>query len=142
MNIGQAAKASGVSAKMIRYYEHVNLIPAAKRTETGYRVYSHTDVHALQFIHRARSLGFSVEQMHELLALWQDRSRASADVKTLAMAHIANLDRKIEALRTMRETLQHLAEHCHGDHRPDCPILKDLSGGHEPKTYPDSRRVS
>lgn len=132
MNIGQAAEASGVSAKMIRYYERVGLIPAAARTEAGYRIYSTADVHALKFIHRARSLGFSVEQMRELLALWQDKGRASADVKALALAHIADLDLKIEALRTMRETLQHLAEHCHGDQRPDCPILADLADGQEP----------
>ncbi len=135
MNIGQAAQASGISAKMIRYYESVGLIPPIDRTAAGYRTYSSADVHALKFIHRARSLGFSVEQMRELLALWQDRSRASADVKAVALAHVAELDGKIEALQTMRETLLHVAEHCHGDDRPACPILEDLSDGHEPAEH-------
>lgn len=129
MNIGQAATASGISAKMIRYYESVGLIPTAKRADSGYRVYSNDDVHTLQFIHRARSLGFSVDRMRDLLSLWQDRSRASADVKAVAMAHAAELDEKILALQTMRDTLTHLAEHCHGDARPDCPILEDLAEG-------------
>lgn len=128
MNIGQAAEASGISAKMIRYYESVGLTPPAQRSASGYRVYSMADVHTLQFIHRARGLGFSVDQMRELLSLWQDQSRASADVKAVALAHVAELDDKIEALQTMRDTLTHLAEHCHGDARPDCPILEDLEG--------------
>lgn len=130
MNIGQAAKASGISAKMIRYYESVDLIPPARRSASGYRVYAEADVHALKFIHRARRLGFSVDQMRNLLSLWRDRSRSSADVKAVALAHVAELDEKIEALQTMRETLQHLAGHCHGDDRPDCPILEDLAEGH------------
>lgn len=132
MNIGQAAQASGISAKMIRYYEGVGLIPQARRSASGYRVYSAADGHALKFVQRARSLGFSVEQMRELLSLWQDRSRASANVKAVALAHVTALDEKIAALRTMRETLTHLAAHCHGDDRPDCPILEGLSEGHEP----------
>lgn len=136
MNIGQAAKASGISAKMIRYYESVDLIPPAGRTDAGYRIYSAADVHELTFIHRTRSLGFSVAQMRELLSLWRDRGRASADVKAVALAHVAELNEKIEALETMRVTLQHLAEHCQGDDRPDCPILEDLSEGHEPEEQP------
>ncbi|GGY07224.1 HTH-type transcriptional regulator HmrR [Litchfieldella qijiaojingensis] len=127
MNIGQAAKASGVSGKMIRYYEDVGLIPRISRTDSGYRDFSEKDVHILRFISRARSLGFSVEQMYNLLALWQDRNRASSDVKAVALAHIDELDSKIKKLQDMRETLLHLANHCHGDHRPDCPILGDLA---------------
>lgn len=127
MNIGEAAAASGVSAKMIRYYERVGLIPEAARTASGYRVYRESDVHTLRFVRRARTLGFSVEQMRELLALWQDRNRASASVKAVALAHIGELERKIEALQGMRETLLHLARNCHGDQRPDCPILEDLA---------------
>lgn len=129
MNIGQAARASGISAKMIRYYEDVGLIPAARRSASGYRLYSAADVHTLQFINRARSLGFSVDQMRQLLSLWQDKARASADVKAVALAHVQALDDKIEALHTMRETLTDLAEHCHGDARPDCPILEDFAKG-------------
>lgn len=127
MNIGQAAKASGVSGKMIRYYESVGLIPPVNRTEAGYRDFSDKDIHMLRFISRARSLGFSVEQMHSLVELWQDRHRASADVKAVALAHIAELDSKIRKLLSMRETLLHLANHCHGDERPECPILGDLA---------------
>ncbi|EPC03408.1 hypothetical protein L861_17880 [Litchfieldella anticariensis FP35 = DSM 16096] len=127
MNIGQAAKASGVSGKMIRYYEDVGLIPRISRTDSGYRDFSEKDVHILRFISRARSLGFSVEQMYSLLALWQDRHRASSDVKAVAQAHIDELDSKIKKLQDMRETLLHLVNHCHGDHRPDCPILGDLA---------------
>ncbi len=126
MNIGDAAKASGVSAKMIRYYEQTGLIPPADRTASGYRDYSDKDVHVLRFIRRSRDLGFSVAEITELLALWQDRSRQSADVKTLARAHIADLRQKIENLQQMADTLQTLADCCAGDHRPDCPILTDL----------------
>jgi len=127
MNIGQAAKASGVSAKMIRYYEQTGLIPKAARSEAGYRNYSPSDVHTLRFIRRARDLGFSVEQIAELLALWRDRSRASADVKAVALSHVAGLKAKIAELQAMAQTLEHLAAHCHGDGRPDCPILEDLA---------------
>lgn len=124
MNIGEAASESGVSAKMIRYYESVDLIPAASRTESGYRMYSAIDVHTLRFIRRARDLGFSVEQIRELLALWRDRSRASADV---ALQHVEKLERKVRELREMARALQHLADTCHGDDRPECPILEALA---------------
>lgn len=130
MNIGQAAKQSGISAKMIRYYESIGLISPAVRTDSGYRVYSDHDVHTLRFVRRARDLGFSVEQMNGLLALWQDRSRASADVKRIALEHVEELERKAEALREMAATLKHLAQHCHGDERPDCPILENLGCSH------------
>lgn len=126
MNIGEAAGASGVSAKMIRYYEETGLIPPAGRTESGYRKYSARDVHMLRFIRRARDLGFSVEGIGELLSLWRDRSRKSADVKHLALSHLSELRAKIRELESMAETLETLAECCHGDHRPDCPILADL----------------
>ena len=126
MNIGKAAAASGVSAKMIRYYESIDLLAAARRTEAGYRFYTDEDVHVLRFIRRARDLGFSLADIGELLALWQDQGRASADVKGIALAHVAALERKIGELQGMADTLRTLAEHCHGDARPDCPILTDL----------------
>lgn len=126
MNIGNAAKASGVSAKMIRYYEETGLIPPAGRTAAGYRVYSDQDVHMLRFIRRARDLGFSVEGIRELLGLWRDQSRQSADVKRLALAHVADLRRKIAELEDMASTLEALASACHGNDRPDCPILSEL----------------
>ncbi len=129
MNIGEAAKASGVSAKMIRYYEGTGLIAPATRTGTGYRTYSDTDVHTLRFIRRARDLGFTVEGIAELLGLWRDRSRHSADVKRLALGHVEALRRKIAELEGMVGTLEALAECCSGDARPDCPILKDLAAG-------------
>lgn len=129
MNIGEASKASGVSAKMIRYYEQIKLITPAHRTESSYRTYADNDVHTLRFIRRARDLGFSVEQMKTLLALWQDRSRASADVKALAMEHIAELERKAAAIAAMTSTLKNLANHCHGDDRPDCPIIEGFAEG-------------
>lgn len=131
MNIGQAAEASGVSAKMIRYYEATGLIQKAERSASGYRHYGEADVHSLRFIRRARDLGFAVEQISELLALWRDRGRASAEVKALALKHVADLKRKITDLRAMARTLSALAEHCEGDHRPDCPIIDGLasSGG-------------
>ncbi|ARP86986.1 Cu(I)-responsive transcriptional regulator [Bordetella genomosp. 9] len=127
MNIGQAAAASGVSAKMIRYYESIGLMRAPQRTEAGYRIYGDADVHTLRFIRRARDLGFSVEQMRDLLALWRDRGRASGDVKRIAMEHVRELERKAQALQQMADTLHHLAEHCHGDDRPECPIIDELS---------------
>jgi Cu(I)-responsive transcriptional regulator len=130
MNIGEAAAASGVSAKMIRYYESVGLLPKVRRTANGYRVYGEEDVHTLAFIRRARDLGFPMAQIEKLLALWQDRSRASVEVKAIAAAHVEELGRKIAELEAMRRTLEHLVAHCHGNHRPDCPILEDLAGAH------------
>ena len=127
MNIGEAAQASGISAKMVRYYERIGLIRAATRTESGYRVYSDEDVHTLRFIRRSRSLGFSIEETAELLALWRDRERASADVKSFALKHVKDLEAKIESLQSMCRTLRHLAGNCHGDGRPDCPILDDIA---------------
>ncbi len=126
-NIGETARASGVSAKMIRHYEAIGLLPPARRTEAGYRLYGAQDVRLLQFIHRGRALGFSLEQVANLLALWQDKDRASADVRRLAAAHIDELERKIAELEAMKRTLQALAHSCHGDQRSDCPILDDLA---------------
>lgn len=127
MNIGQASKRSGVSQRMIRHYEAIGLIPKAPRRESGYRDYDERDVHTLRFIRRARDLGFPLDEIGKLLALWQDRGRASADVKALATARADELRRKEEELRSMRRTLENLARHCHGDDRPDCPILEDLA---------------
>ncbi len=129
MNIGETAKASGVSAKMIRHYEAIGLTGAAQRTDAGYRVYGARDVQVLQFIHRGRALGFSLEQIRTLLALWQDKGRASKDVRAMARQHIDELDRKIADMQAMRRTLETLATRCHGDERPDCPILDDLALG-------------
>jgi len=127
MNIGEAAKRSGVTAKMIRYYESIGLIDAPSRTQAQYRVYEADDIHTLRFVKRSRNLGFSLEETRALLALWRDKSRASADVKRLAMAHVGDLEAKAAELQAMADTLRHLAEHCHGDGRPDCPILTDLA---------------
>jgi MerR family transcriptional regulator, copper efflux regulator len=132
MNIGQAARASAVSAKMIRYYESIGLIPAVERTDAGYRVYTPSDVSMLQFIRRARTLGFSIERIQLLVGLWHDKGRASAEVKNIALAHVGELRAKIAELKAMSDTLQELADTCHGDHRPECPILRDLAGGKEP----------
>ncbi|MFJ6328706.1 MULTISPECIES: Cu(I)-responsive transcriptional regulator [unclassified Rhizobium] len=126
MNIGQAAKASGVSAKMIRYYEETGLIPAAGRTASGYRDYSDTEVHMLRFIRRARDLGFAVAEIGELLELWRDETRQSAEVKRLAQGHIEALKKKIADLQDMEHTLTMLVSSCQGDHRPNCPILQRL----------------
>ena len=127
MNIGHAARASGVSAKMIRHYEAVGLLPAAARTDAGYRQYGEGEVHTLRFIRHARDLGFPLEDVRRLLTLWGDRQRASAEVKRLALAHVAALEGKARSLATMAASLRHLAAHCHGDARPDCPILDDLA---------------
>lgn len=129
MNIGQAAKQTGLSAKMIRYYESIDLLPAAGRTDSGYRQYSPQDLHRLAFIKRSRDLGFSLAEVSQLLALWQDRQRASADVKALAAAHIAELEQKINELSSLRDTLKELMDSCQGNDRPDCPILRDLESG-------------
>jgi Cu(I)-responsive transcriptional regulator len=127
MNIGEAARQSGVSAKMIRYYESIGLIEAPQRTQAQYRVYAGDDLHTLRFIRRARHLGFSLDETRALLALWRDKSRASADVKRLAMDHVRDLEAKAAELQAMADTLRHLAETCQGDGRPDCPILSDLA---------------
>jgi Cu(I)-responsive transcriptional regulator len=131
MNIGQAAQASGVSAKMIRYYESMGLVAKARRTDGGYRIYGENDIHTLRFIRRARDLGFSVKQIDHLLGLWRNRRRASADVRRIAQEHVVELDQKIQELQAMRRTLQELVQHCHGDRRPECPILEDLAGSRE-----------
>ncbi len=126
MNIGKAAKLSGVTAKMIRYYESVGLIPPINRNDSGYRVYQESDVHILKFIRRARDLGFSVAEIHDLLDLWRNRQRKSSDVKKVALQHISNLNVRIQELQQMAETLQTLVDCCAGDDRPECPILDDL----------------
>ena len=130
MNIGQAAEASGVTAKMIRYYESIDLISAASRTGSGYRQYTDKDVQTLRFIKRSRDLGFSIERIKTLLSLWQDRGRQSADVKQLAQGYIAELEEDIRKLQSIRDQLRHVANNCHGDDRPDCPILDDLACKH------------
>ena len=129
MNIGEAARASGVSTKTIRYYETAGLIATAERTGGGYRVYTQADVHMLRFIKRARDLGFSIDRIRRLLDLWQDKSRASRDVKRLALDHIAEITAKLAAMSTVRDAVQELADKCDGDDRPECPILRDLEGG-------------
>ncbi|WP_177200776.1 Cu(I)-responsive transcriptional regulator [Roseateles sp. YR242] len=130
--IGQAAERSGVSAKMLRHYEQLGLLPPVARTEAGYRLYGEREVHTLRFIRRARDLGFSMTEITELLALWQNRRRASAQVKRIAEAHIADLDRRMAEMQAMRRSLAALASCCHGDDRPDCPILDDLAQGAHP----------
>ena len=126
MNIGDASYRSGVSAKMIRYYEQTGLIPPADRKESGYRDYSDTDVHMLRFIRRARDLGFSIAEIGDLVGLWRDETRQSAEVKRLAQGHISALDKKIKDLQDMAHTLTMLVNACKGDHRPHCPILERL----------------
>jgi MerR family copper efflux transcriptional regulator len=127
MNIGEVAKASGVSAKMIRHYEEAGLIPTATRTESNYRVYSTNDVAMLHFIKQARRLGFAMKQIALLLSLWQDRSRSSREVKALAREHVDELNLRIRELTEMRDTLDNLVKHCRGDSRPECPILEGIS---------------
>ncbi|MHA1599131.1 MAG: Cu(I)-responsive transcriptional regulator [Alphaproteobacteria bacterium] len=128
MNIGTVAEHSGVPAKTIRYYEEIGLIPKAVRAENGYRNYSDNDVETLRFIQRSRRLGFSVKDVGGLLALWRDKNRASADVKKFALERIQDIEGRIEELDSIRQTLVRLTDHCHGDDRPDCPILEDLAG--------------
>lgn len=136
MNIGEAAAASGVSAKMIRYYEQIGLLRSAARSAAGYRLYGATDIHDLSFIRRARDLGFTVEQIGELLELWRDRNRASADVKRIAAEHLERLERKMTEIREMTDALKFLVNHCHGNHRPDCPIIEELAGKSSSKHHP------
>lgn len=128
-NIGEAADRTGVSAKMIRHYEAIGLIPAANRTFANYRLYAEADLHRLRFIKRARSLGFSIKQIEALLALWSDPGRASAEVKRVALAHAQELAQKVRELQSMQHALEHLAQSCHGDQRPECPILDELQHG-------------
>jgi MerR family copper efflux transcriptional regulator len=139
MNIGQASKASGVNAKMIRYYERIGLVRKAGRTESGYRVYSDIDVNSLRFIHRARAFGFPIERIRVLVGLWQGH-QPSREVKRVALEHVAELDRRIAELTEMRDALGRLADACHGDHRPECPILRDLEGVERPPA--DGSRTS
>jgi len=127
MNIGEAAHASGVSAKMIRHYESVELLAPASRTDAGYRQYGDKDIHVLRFVRRARDLGFSIDEIRDLLGLWQDRERPSRHVKALAQKHLDDLERKLEELRSMKSALEDLVRCCHGDDRPDCPILDSLA---------------
>jgi Cu(I)-responsive transcriptional regulator len=127
MNIGEAASRSGVSAKMVRHYEALGLLPRVARSDAGYRRYGDAEVHTLRFIRRARDLGFSIAEIGELLKLWQNRRRASADVRRIAERHAKDLERRIEQMQAMRRTLQHLIAGCHGDERPECPILEELA---------------
>jgi Cu(I)-responsive transcriptional regulator len=127
MNIGQAAARSGVSAKMVRHYESLGLLPRVARTDAGYRQYGDNEVHTLRFIRRARDLGFAMAEIGELLKLWQNRRRASADVRRIAQRHVQDLERRIADMDSMKRTLQHLIHGCHGDERPDCPILDELA---------------
>ena len=126
-NIGVAAARSGVSAKMIRHYETLSLLPKVGRTASGYRQYGPNEVHTLRFVRRARELGFSMVEIAALLKLWQNRRRASADVKRIALSHVADLDRRMAEMATMKRTLETLADCCHGDGRPECPILDELA---------------
>jgi MerR family copper efflux transcriptional regulator len=127
MNIGEAAKRSGVSAKMVRHYESLGLLPQVERTDAGYRQYTDREVHTLRFIRHARDLGFSMAEIGELVKLWQNQRRSSANVKKIALKHLADIDAKMAEMAAMRKTLQHLVHCCHGDERPDCPILEELA---------------
>src|SRR4051812_17089399 len=133
MNIQEAARAAGVSAKMVRHYEAIGLVPKAARTAANYRVYGHQEVHALRFIARARSLGFSMDETRELVGLWRNKSRSNSAVKRIAGRHVDELRRKIVELESMAATLEHLMRHCRGDARPDCPILDDLASERKPR---------
>jgi len=136
MNIGQAARACGGSAKMIRHYESLGLLPPVRRTEAGYRQYDAATLHTLRFIRRARELGFPIEEIRALLQLWSDPSRTSAEVKRIALQHVADLQQRIDAMQAMKRSLEQLAAHCHGDGRPDCPILDDLAQTPAPAPRP------
>ncbi|OLP46878.1 Cu(I)-responsive transcriptional regulator [Rhizobium oryziradicis] len=128
MNIGEAAAASGVSAKMIRYYEEIGLVMPERRTSSNYRVYGDNEVHRLRFVRRARTLGFSLEETERLLGLWSDTSRKNDDVRAVALDHLKELEEKMEAMRAMADTLKNLVDHCQTGNRPECPILDNLSG--------------
>lgn len=141
MKIGEASKRSGITERMIRHYEKIGLVAPAPRRDSGYRDYDERDVHTLRFIGRARDLGFGIEEIGQLLALWQDRSRSSADVKTLALSRAAELKQKAMELDAMRRTLERLAAECHGDERPDCPIIDDLEAAeHDSNQVPEPAR--
>ena len=127
LNIGQAAERSGVSARMLRHYESLGLLSGVARTESGYRQYTEADIHSLRFIKRSRDLGFSMDEITELMGLWQNRRRASSSVKRIAEKHLAELEQRIADMQAMQRTLSHLVQGCHGDARPDCPILEDLA---------------
>ncbi len=145
MNIGEASRASGISAKMIRHYESLGLLPAIARSAAGYRQYDAATVHTLRFVRRARDLGFGLHEIETLLQLWADGSRASGDVKRIALAHVADLEQRIERMQAMQRTLEQLAHACHGDARPDCPILDDLAGersAEEPAPAPPASTVA
>ena len=141
MNIGEAAKASGISAKMIRHYESVGLLPLAARTHSGYRQYSEKEISTLRFIRHARDLGFSIAQIFDLLGLWQNRERPSRQVKALAQAHLKSIDAKLQEFQSMKATLERLVNFCHGDDRPDCPIIETLAQNKDfpPSTPPSPR---
>lgn len=139
MNIGEAAKASGVTAKMIRHYESVGMLPAARRTEAGYRQYGEADVQTLRFIRHSRDLGFSLPEIAELLGLWRNRKRSSRQVRELARAHLRELDEKLKELQAMKATLEHLVHCCHGDERPECPIIDTLVQGVQSAAAPPDR---
>lgn len=126
MNIGQLAKSSGINAKMIRHYESIGLIPKAPRSGAGYRTYNQDDVYILRFLARARNLGFSMKDIKQLIGLWRNRGRQSREVKNLAQGHLKALETKIAELQSMADAIKHLIKNCHGDHRPNCPILEDL----------------
>ncbi|GAV33992.1 HTH-type transcriptional regulator HmrR [Roseomonas sp. TAS13] len=141
MNIGQAARGSGISTKMLRYYESVGLLTTVRRTEAGYRVYSQDDVGTLRFVRRARDLGMPLDRIKHLIGLWQDEGRSSADVKRVATEHVVELRARITELTRMCEALEHMADACHGDHRPECPILEELADeGHCAPTPPEAAR--
>lgn len=142
MNIGEASKVTGISVKMLRYYEEIGLVRPALRAYSGYRVYSEKNIAMLRFVRRARDLGFQVKQIAALLSLWQDGSRASADVKSLALDHVRELEQRRRELDEMIATLEHLAHHCHGDARPDCPILTGLSSDDETQPKPVRKKAS
>jgi MerR family copper efflux transcriptional regulator len=140
MNIGEAAAASGISAKMLRYYESIDLIPRASRTEAGYRTYAERDVDTLRFIRRARDFGLPMDRVKLLVGLWQDRTRPSREVKQIALTQVAELEARIGELTAMKNALAELAGTCHGDERPDCPILRDLEGRSETATHAGAGR--
>jgi MerR family transcriptional regulator, copper efflux regulator len=141
-NIGQAAARSGVSAKMVRHYESLGLLARVARTDAGYRQYGAAEVHTLRFIRRARDLGFGISEIGELLKLWHNRRRSSSDVKRIALKHVDDLERRLAEMAAMKRTLERLADCCHGDARPDCPILDELAAAPAPPARPRPRRTS